>query len=369
MIPYFKTNSNTKIASLLLVLILLYIQISFSYPKTTSSIYKACSTQKAKITLGQYLFYDTRLSANNTKACATCHAPQFAFSDGYRRSSGIYADETKHNSPSLINIAERQSLNWAEPNLKSLEVQMLRPLFGTSPTEMGAKNHETLIYQRLSTDSLYRQLFAKAYPHRSNAINFEHIKQCIALFLSNLKSHNSPYDVYLRTSDTTYFNHLAQKGLKLFFSDRLGCGNCHNGTNFDTPIKGTHFANIGLYNCNHNNTYPNNDLGIAEITQKKADNGRFRIPSLRNVALTAPYFHDGTVATLNEILHIYENGGRNLTYGNCTGNGQLNTYKDKRLRHFSLTTTEKQQLIAFLHSLSDTSYLQNKQFINPFENK
>jgi cytochrome c peroxidase len=327
---------------------------------------KETPSERAKVVLGQHLFYDTRLSANNTKACATCHAPQFAFSDGYRRSSGIYADETKHNSPSLLQVAGRRSLNWADPYLHSLEVQMLRPLFGTSPTEMGAKSKEAIIYRRLATDSLYSQLFAKAYPKQSNPIHFTHIRQCIALFLSTLKSCNSPYDAYQRSLDTTHFGFLAQRGAQLFFSDRLGCGTCHNGTNLDTPTRGDFFANIGLYNCDNMNTYPSNDLGIAEVTHRKGDNGKFRIPSLRNVAITAPYFHDGTSETLYEVLQTYENGGRNIIYGNCVGNGQLNVLKDARLRQFSLTSAERQQIVAFLHALTDTSYLQNTSFNNPF---
>lgn len=367
---FLKTLKSTRLIVLCCFALLIYLSIAFSYIKQTNAIdNKVCNTTQTaiKTTLGQHLFYDTKLSANNTKACATCHAPQFAFTDGYRRSSGIYADETKHNSPSLLNIADRKTLNWAEPNLTSLEKQMLRPLFSTTPTEMGAKNHENIIYQRLTTDSLYRQLFAKAYPKSSNPINFDHIIQCIALFLRSLKSYNSPYDTYLQTGDTTNFNYMAQKGQKLFFSDQLGCSNCHNGTNFDTPITTTikqpHFANIGLYNCN--NAYPPNDFGIAEITQKKADNGKFRIPSLRNVAITAPYFHDGTAATLNDVLNIYQNGGRNVTYGNCKGNGKTNPQKDHRLRHFSISSAQKKQIIAFLNALTDTSYLQNANFINP----
>lgn len=364
------TPNPTRLITLCCFVLFLYLPIAFSYTKQTNAIdNEACNTKETdiKILLGQHLFYDTQLSANNTKACATCHAPQFAFSDGYRRSSGIYADETKHNSPSLLNIADRKTLNWAEPKLTSLEKQMLRPLFATTPTEMGAKNHETIIYQRLAADSLYRQLFANAYPQSSKPINFDHIIQCIALFLRSLKSHNSPYDTYLQTGDTTQFSYWAQQGQKLFFSTQVGCSNCHNGTNFDTPIKGQHFANIGLYNCNNQATYPKHDTGIAETTQKKVDNGKFRIPSLRNVALTAPYFHDGTVATLNEVLDIYQNGGRNISYGDCKGNGKLNPQKDPRLRHFSLTPAQKQQIIAFLYTLTDTSYLQNANFINPIK--
>jgi cytochrome c peroxidase len=322
----------------------------------------------AQVKLGQYLFYDTRLSANNTKACATCHAPELAFSDAYRRSSGLYADPTRHNAPSLLNIDSRSSLNWAEPHLHSLAEQMLRPLFATNPSEMGAKGYENIIYERLKADTLYTKLFQQAYPAQNNPIHFDHIISAIAQFLRTLKM-PAALNNYANCDhiSNTQQKQLAQQGYQLFFSERLNCFACHNGTNLDQPMQGETFANIGLYNCN--NAYPADDFGIAEKTNQAHDNGKFRIPSLRNVALTAPYFHDGSTATLSEVIDMYQNGGRNMDYGNCMGNGKQNPNKDKRLRTFTLTPSEKQQLIAFLHSLTDTSFLQNPNFTNPFEKK
>lgn len=327
------------------------------------------SLSKAKIQLGQYLFYDTRLSANNTKSCASCHAPELAFSDGYRRSSGIYADQTRHNAPSLLNVGSRHSLTWADPHLHDLEKQMLIPLFGTDPIEMGAKGHEKTIYERLEQDSLYRQLFQKAYPKHQNPISFDHIIACIASFLRTLRSQqalfetNNQNEIDLENKDTNKCENgnkdslnlndtpkiLIKKGQKLFFSKRLNCAACHNGPDLGNPEQGQAFANIGLQNLLPHK----NDKSIPKKRTKTANKGQIRIPALRNVAITAPYLHDGSVANLSELVDLYQQIG------------QLPN-RDPRLSIFTLSNDEKQQLIAFLHSLTDTSFLKNPNFLNPF---
>lgn len=332
----------------------------------TSSNSKRTTTDanmdSAKIQLGHYLFYDTRLSANNTKSCATCHAPELAFSDGYRRSTGIYGDNTQHNAPSLLNLNTYIAMNWATPHLRTIAQQVVRPLLDTIPLEMGAYGNEQRIYARLAADSVYVILFAKAYPTIAKAIDFDHIVESISQFVATLQSRNSLIDRHNMLPNYLLPPDVA--GGKALFEGKAGCTNCHNGKDFNAPMQGSHYANIGLYNCDDG--YPKEDYGIAECTQKAEDNGKYRIPSLRNVAITAPYFHDGSATNLNEVLQIYENGGRKVENGTCIGDGRNNPNRDKRLQMVKFSMEEKQQLLAFLYALTDTSYLQDKAFINPF---
>lgn len=316
----------------------------------------------AKIQLGRYLFYDTHLSANNTKSCATCHAPELAFSDGYRRSTGIYGDNTQHNAPSLLNLNTYTAMNWATPHLQTIAQQVVRPLLDTIPLEMGAHGNEQRIYATLAADSLYANMFAKAYPNVAQAIHFDHIVESISLFVNTLQSRNSLIDRH--NMSPKYLLPPEVAAGKALFEGKAGCATCHSGKDFNTPVQGSHYANLGLYNCD--NGYPKEDYGIAEYTQKAEDNGKYRIPSLRNVAITAPYFHDGSATTLSEVLQIYENGGRKVENGACIGDGRNNPNRDKRLPIVKFSAAEKQQLLAFLYALTDTSYLHNKNFMNPF---
>jgi cytochrome c peroxidase len=330
----------------------------YSATKATAST----TIDSTKAQLGRYLFYDTRLSANNTKSCATCHAPELAFSDGYRRSTGIYGDNTQHNAPSLLNLNTYTAMNWATPHLQTIAQQVVRPLLDTIPLEMGAHGNEQRIYARLATDSVYATLFPKAYPNTTQAVHFDHIVESISQFVATLQSRNSLIDQYNLSP-----NHLLPPEVaagKALFEGKAGCATCHSGKDFNTPEQGSRYANLGLYNCNDG--YPKEDYGIAERTQKMEDNGKYRIPSLRNVAITAPYFHDGSAATLKEVLQIYENGGRKVESGTCIGDGRNNPNRDKRLPVVKFSVEEKQQLLAFLYALTDTSYLRNKAFMNPF---
>ena len=126
------------------------------------------------------------------------------------------------------------------------------------------------------------------------------------------------------------------------------------------------YWNIGLYNVNDKGDYPPDDLGLFELTKKQEDMGRFRTPSLRNLGFTAPYFHDGSAETLSEVIDIYMRGGRNVTYGNFQGDGKLNPYKSKEIKTFSLSKTEKADLIDFLLCLNDSTLVSNPKYSNPF---
>lgn len=315
--------------------------------------------------LGHRLFFDQRLSANGQKSCASCHDPAFAFSDGYRRSAGLYGDHVLRNAPSLINLKDRFALTWADDTLRSLEQQMLRPLFGTHPPEMGALGHEKEILKNLGKDRWYRDAFRKAFPSDSDPIRFPNILRAIAAYEKGLVSYNNAYDRWLETKDTSDFGYQEIRGMNLFFSDRLGCGNCHNGRNLDEPDRGFEYANVGLYYCDE--LYPISDMGLFQATGDSIDIGRFRIPSLRNVAITAPYFHDGSTETLGEVIDIYSRGGRINQTGDCMGDGKDHPNRDGRMQEFELNELEKSDLLHFLHALTDTSFLTLKYFSNPHE--
>jgi cytochrome c peroxidase len=324
----------------------------------------------SKATIGRYLFFDTRLSFNNTKSCSSCHDPQFAFTDGYRRSTTATGASALHNAPSLINCASLKHFDWADPRITSLEQQHQRPLFNTEPVEMGAKGYEEVILKRIESDTLYRALFKKNFSESGATINFRNITICLAEFVKNLQSRQSAYDRY-RKGDADAMSRSAQRGMQLFFSDKLNCASCHATDEFtlaaEESAPDSIYLNIGLYNVGNKNIYPPGDIGLAAVTHDVRDNGKFRIPSLRNAALTAPYFHDGSVASLDEVIDIYAAGGREIDYGPNAGQGARNKNKDRRIKGFRISREEKSQLIDFFYALSDSTIAGNSNFSNPFK--
>lgn len=319
--------------------------------------------------LGHYLFFDTRLSFNNTKSCASCHAPQFAFSDGYRRSITASGDNVLHNAPSLINIGKQAYFNWADYSLTTLAQQHKRPLFNTAPVELGAKGNEQLIIDRLQKDSLCRRLFKAAFPDLANPFTFDNIIQSIAAYVGTLQSTGSQFDKYVQ-GDSLAMSPDAKSGYALFNSHRLGCSQCHGGLYLSnatlTKNIDSIYFNTGLYNVGNSNCYPAADNGLRAVTGKITDDGRFKVPSLRNIAITAPYMHDGSVAALPEVLDIYVRGGRQISAGPSSGDGANNTNKSKLIKGFTLSGTERKQLLAFLYALTDSTLSSNPVFQNPF---
>ena len=319
--------------------------------------------------LGRYLFFDNRLSFNNTKSCGSCHDPAMAFTDGYRRSVTAAGENLKHNSPSLVNAALLHYFDWANPSITTLEKQHRRPLFSKDPVELGANMDEKNILQRLRSDSLYQVLFAAAFPGEKDPFDFRHIVPAIASFVRSISSFQSPYDRFMK-GDSTAFSISAKEGRQLFFSKQLNCASCHPPPMFTTTSQTMNtdsiYFNTGLYNLMNKNGYPETDNGLRAVTGKNSDNGRFKTPSLRNLAFTAPYMHDGSVNTLDEVITIYTEGGRNIPAGPFAGDGRQNRNKDKRLTGFSLSVNERKNLAAFLFSLTDSSVLVNPAFQNPF---
>jgi cytochrome c peroxidase len=319
--------------------------------------------QKCLELLGSYLFFDTKISINNTKSCASCHSPEFAFTDGYRTSATSLGENVLHNAPSLINAVYLKRYDWANTNATSLETQIKRPLYGNHPIELGLDKHITALQEVFKRDSLYTTLFKKAFPDSVKLFTLTQIEIAIVAYEKAIVSQSADFDKGELTPS-------AYNGLKLFTSKRLNCVSCHRPPYFTlaTLYDNTDsvYANIGLYNVANKNEYPSNDKGIYTITQRSQDNGKFKIPSLRNVMLTAPYMHDGSIATIEEVIDMYARGGRNIDYGNSKGDGELNKNKSPLITGFTLTKEEKTDLINFLTSLTDSSIFYKQLFKNPF---
>ena len=281
----------------------------------------------SRVELGRYLFHDGRLSADGSVACATCHQQSRAFSDGRRFAVGIDNLETARNTPGLANVAYSPKLTWSNPHMKSLEFQVLIPLFSESPVEMGNAGRERELYATLAADPVYEELFNQAFPERNGEIDTFTLSRALAAFQRTLISARSNYDRYNYGGDLTAISASAKRGLDLFFSERLECYHCHQGFNFTDTLQTSRsrfeevaYHNTGLYNVADTGRYPAASRGLSEFTGRAQDDGRFRTPSLRNVALTAPYFHDGSAATLDDVIDHYAAGGRSVTDGpRCGG--------------------------------------------------
>jgi cytochrome c peroxidase len=328
----------------------------------------------AKVELGRYLFYDTKLSGNETQSCASCHQQDKAFSDGATTAVGSTGDAHPRNSMSLTNAAYNPTLTWVNPNLTTLEKQIIIPMFGEFPVELGLAGMEKDLVGRLESDEQYKEMFEAAFPDEENPVTVGNTVKALASFTRSLVSFNSAYDRYVYQRDKSALSESARLGMNLFFSERFECHHCHGGFNFTQSIDHANLAspqisfhNTGLYNIGNTGAYPDNNPGLFEFTRKDADIGKFRAPSLRNVALTAPYMHDGSVASLEEVLGFYEAGGRNIESGEYTGDGRNNPNKSGFVPGFTLTEEERQGLLDFLKGLTDESFITNPDFSNPFE--
>ena len=320
-----------------------------------------------KFQLGRHLFYDVRLSGNQTMSCESCHQQALAFSDGVKVPTGSTGEVLHRNSQTLTNIAYNASYTWANPILKEIEQQLVIPLFGEFPVEMGINdsNRETIL-QRFRDDVLYQELFNNAFPNQQDSFTFPNVIKALAVFNRALISKDSPFDRGTMSSS-------AMRGQDLFNSEKMECFHCHNGFNFSdstlhdgSVFVSRPFFNTGLYNLDSQGSYPIEDNGLFSVTQNPSDKGKFRPPTLRNVAFTAPYMHDGSIASLAEVLDFYANGGRNITSGDHQGDGRINPNKSEFVKGFTLSAQEKQDMLAFLNALSDPVFISNPRYANPF---
>ncbi len=302
------------------------------------------------VTLGRVLFYDTKLSINNTIACGSCHLQSKAFSDVSAGSSGFQGIITTRNSMAISNPMLTKNLFW-DSRTKSLQDMVLKPV--QNHIEMGMENLDFLSL-KLSKTAYYPSLFKNAFD--TEGVTTERINRALMQFLASMVTHNSKFDKGAKTNFSNY-TELEKLGKDLFLSDRLSCGKCHTGINFsladensfDNPYnsdgsEGT--ANIGL-----NLVYKDNGRG----------NGKFKIPSLRNIELTTPYMHDGRFKTLEEVVDHYNNGIQG--HPNLDANLKDSNGQPKRM---NLTNLEKTALIEFLKTLTDNIYTTDPKYSDPF---
>jgi cytochrome c peroxidase len=328
-----------------------------------------------KVELGRRLFYDKRMSVNGTQSCASCHRQELAFTDGKARGEGSTGQSHPRGSMSLANVAYNPALTWADPTMSALEDQALVPIFGTDPIELGMSGQESRFLNQLRRDTLYQQLFPRAFPGSADPVTFSNAVKAIAAFERTIISMNSPYDRYRYGGEQDAISESAKRGAVIFFSGQRGsCFQCHGGWNFNgelrydgrTEVKAA-FFNTGLYNIAGPLSYPEPNTGVHHQTNRPEDVGKFRVPTLRNVAVTAPYMHDGSIKTLSEVLDHYAVGGRTIAAGPYAGIGHDNPNKAPNVHGFAITPTEKLDIIAFLESLTDTAFLRNPALSNPWK--
>jgi cytochrome c peroxidase len=268
-------------------------------------------------------------------SCSTCHQQQFAVSDGGRRfSTGIDGIAGNRNAPALTNVGFTSFLFW-NGRARSLEEQARSPV--TNPIEMHTTWPE--VVARLQLDADYPERFGLAFGDET--ISEARIVQAIAQFQRSMVSANSPYDRWRASSQSAPYPAAARRGYFLFFTETGDCFHCHNDFAFSIQ----EFRDIGL------DAVP--DSGLARVTGLPLDYGKFKIPTLRNVAVSAPYMHDGRFSTLEEVLEHYDSGGHrspNLDPLIRFGQG------------LGLTVEQKSDIIAFLHSLTDSTFLTNVDF-------
>jgi cytochrome c peroxidase len=312
------------------------------------------------VALGRKLFYDKRLSSNNTQSCGSCHQQSKAFTDGKAFSEGAKGAFGTRSSMSLANAGWFPALMW-DGKAQTLEQQAHMPI--ENPVEMASKMPEVIA--RLQATSEYPRLFKEAFG--SSKISPQNISKAIAQFERTLVSANSKFDRYKRQQEALSPQEL--RGFKLFATHpdpgknlRGGnCGDCHGSTGlFDRGLDGE-FSNNGL---DENPT----DSGLGGTSANPADMGKFKIPTLRNVALTAPYMHDGRFQTLEEVLthyneHIKFNSPNLSVQMAASNNNQNDDPADPRL---GLTPAEIADIIAFLNTLTDTEFVTNPAHSDPF---
>lgn len=286
-----------------------------------------------RIALGRRLFYDGRLSRTGEISCGTCHKQAHAFSDPNRVSVGVDGRTGTRNSMALVNLAWTTSFFW-HGGASSLEAQAVAPI--RSPLEMDTTIADVIT--RLSQEPDLAFQFEEAYAEGPSEST---ITRALASFVRSLISGDSAYDRYLQ-GETSAMSEAALRGEALFNSERAECFHCHVGFNFTNNA----FRNNGI-------EADDPDEGRKEITLKDSDIGKFRVPTLRNVAVSAPYMHDGSLATLDEVIDAYDKGGR----------GHVNT--DPTIQPLGLTTAEKSDLRSFLEALTDYTFLENSDFSDP----
>jgi len=310
---------------------LLIVVVTLLMVAITISAFSSKQIEIDEVQLGKLLFNDKILSNKQSISCASCHKSQFAFSDTVAFSSGDEGKPGKRNAPGITNLADR-SFFFYDGRAASLEEQAIFPI--TDPLEMNLPIGKAV--ERLNANQRYVDLFSKVYNDKPTSIN---LGRALAAFERTLETSNSAWDNYAK-GDKKAVNAAVLRGRKIF-NTKGKCFDCHSGIDFTND----EFRNIGLYNGNELN-----DKGRADFTKKNEDVGKFKVPGLRNVGVTAPYMHNGMFKTLKEVLTYYNNP-------TILVSGSINT--DSLLTEpLNLSASELEDLEAFLNALTDKQFLE-----------
>jgi cytochrome c peroxidase len=330
----------------------------------------------AKIQLGRFLFYETMLSANQAQSCASCHDQSLAFSDGVAQPLGSTGHQLVRNSQSLVNVIYYSTLTWSNDTFLELEDQLNVPIRADNPVELGVTDDELEeVLQRFEDDPEYLAMFTTAFPDSDSSVTMNKIIFSLASFVRTMISASSPYDKYL-AGDKTALTAQEIEGYQLFNGEKFECFHCHSGINFSSSYRDANkatdaiefpFFNNGLYNVGGDGSYPEEDQGLYDLSLDPADKGLFRPQSLRNIELTAPYMHDGSIATLREVIEHYARGGTLTGSGVNAGDGKNSPLKSVLIPGFDATDEEIDAVIAFLEALTDEEFITSSKFSNPFE--
>ena len=288
----------------------------------------------AKVELGRRLFYDRRLSASGEMACASCHQQARGFSDGLPTHVGATGQPGLRNAMALANVGWFKELTWVDPTITSLEQQAHTPMYGAHPVEMGLPPGDGGIWRKLSGEACYSRLTPRAFPGAGARLTPDLAVKAIAAFERTLISADAPFDRY-RRGDASAVSEQARKGMALFYGPRFQCAVCHVGPRFTDADKpdGRHAIGSGLL--------PGEDQGY-DTPALAVEQGRYRTPSLRNVALSAPYLHDGSAPRLQDAIVAH----RGVTFG-------------------ILTADDLPPLVAFLKALTDETLTTSPRFGPP----
>lgn len=309
--------------SFIFILVTIVLLSAFANTQTSNRIV-------TKEQLGEKLFFDKILSSDQTISCASCHIPQFAFADTLPFSKGVNGKITARNTPSVMNMAARD-LYFYDGRAASLEAQVVFPV--EHPNEMNLPFHQAV--ERINHSKEYRKLFFQLYKKNPDSIS---IVDAIARFEKTLETDHTPNDRWMNDqADAMTASQL--RGRELFTSDKTKCFECH----FTPDFTSDEFKNIGLFNGKELN-----DSGRYVITKNPNDIGKFKIPGLRNVAVTAPYMHDGRFKTLREVIDYYDNPS--LFIKNSIGRDSILPEK------IGLTEQEKIDLTSYLIALTDDQF-------------
>jgi len=283
--------------------------------------------------LGKKLFFDPIMSIDSSVSCASCHSPDLAFSDELAFSLGVDDRIGTRNAPTLANVAYHPYFT-REGGVPTLEMQIFVPIQEHNEFDFNI----VLLAERLKTDSTYVQMSMEAYDREPDAFV---ITRSLACFERSLISGYSRFDHYENYGDLSALTQSEINGMELFFSEKTNCSKCHGGFNFTNYA----FENNGLYE-------EYDDVGRFRLTGNEVDLARFKVPTLRNIALTPPYMHDGSISSLSEVIEHYNHGGFN------------HHNKSTLIKPLDLTDQQKDDLIKFLKTLTDDSFVQNPLFKN-----